>query len=504
VDSSRANSAWLGTVLLTASLFLPVAAKAPSPSRQLGDTGLYVSSGGPQAISPAAEIHANASVALQPLDACTDPFGLPCARCCTAFAFDPNHGVGGEIVMFGGTDATGRALEDTWLWDEGAWTLVSPPIHPCARHSTRMAFDGTSIPAKLVLFGGVPGPDCPLPQQRLGDTWLWDGTTWTQACTGCITGQSTPPARRSEGLAWDGADGFALLFGGFGNCGSNKACGDTWTWNAAADAWAKRCSGCVIGSSSPSKRGSPVITYSEARAQLILYGGKGANGRPVGETWYWGNTGDKWINLTRVNSPSPRTGHRATYDSIHGQIVMFGGCTKACASETQPRMAVVSQTWLLGPGTWTKAVPAASPSPRCCVGLAWDPSTSNGRAVLFGGVDATTSYNDTWLWDGTSWCQVGLTCTDDVAPSAPTGLSATCPQGTECDLSWLASSDNVGVSGYTIYRDGVSIATVGGSTLAYADTSVAPETTYTYTVDAFDLAQNHSPQSDPATVTTPP
>ena len=93
---------------------------------------------------------------------------------------------------------------------------------------------------------------------------------------------------------------------------------------------------------------------------------------------------------------------------------------------------------------------------------------------------------------------------DALAPSTPTGLSATCPQGTECDLSWLASSDNVGVSGYTIYRDGVSIATVGGSTLAYADTSVAPETTYTYTVDAFDVAQNHSPQSDPATVTTPP
>src|SRR5439155_14710280 len=44
------------------------------------------------------------SKALQPVDACTDGPGLPCARCCMAFAFDPTHGVGGEIVMFGGTD----------------------------------------------------------------------------------------------------------------------------------------------------------------------------------------------------------------------------------------------------------------------------------------------------------------------------------------------------------------------------------------------------------------
>jgi arylsulfatase A-like enzyme len=39
VDSNRSSSAWLGSVLLTASLLLPVAAKAPSSGRQLGDTG---------------------------------------------------------------------------------------------------------------------------------------------------------------------------------------------------------------------------------------------------------------------------------------------------------------------------------------------------------------------------------------------------------------------------------------------------------------------------------
>ena len=92
---------------------------------------------------------------------------------------------------------------------------------------------------------------------------------------------------------------------------------------------------------------------------------------------------------------------------------------------------------------------------------------------------------------------------DKTPPSTPTGLTATTPSSTEVDLSWTASTDNIGVTGYTIYRDGNVIGTVSGSTLSFPDTTVSPGTTYTYTVDAFDLNENHSPQSDPVSVTTP-
>jgi hypothetical protein len=44
---------------------------------------------------------------------------------------------------------------------------------------------------------------------------------------------------------------------------------------------------------------------------------------------------------------------------------------------------------------------------------------------------------------------------------------------------------------------------VDGATTTYSDLTVLPSTTYTYTVDAFDAAANHSAQSDPVTVTTP-
>ena len=317
--------------------------------------------------------------------------------------------------MFGGTDGAGRSLEDTWVWDEGLWSLLAPPNHPCARHSTRMTLDATSTPPKLVLFGGSPGSDCSNQRGNLDDTWLWDGTTWALACTGCTTDQSKPSARRSEGLAWDGGDGFAILFGGFGTCGGHRsgACGDTWTWDAADDAWTRRCSGCKPGTTRPSNRGSPAIAYSERRSQLILYGGKG-NTVLVGETWYWDNADDSWVKLARVNSPKARTQHRTAYDEINGQIVMFGGCAGDCFSRTQaPLVTVLNATWLLGSGRWRRASPTTPPPRRCCVGLAWDPSTSNGRVVLFGGATRGPSFfNDTWLWDGTNWCQTGVTCAE--------------------------------------------------------------------------------------------
>src|SRR5207302_1759686 len=83
------------------------------------------------------------------------------------------------------------------------------------------------------------------------------------------------------------------------------------------------------------------------------------------------------------------------------------------------------------------------------------------------------------------------------------GLTAMAASSTQANLAWSASTDNVGVTGYTVYRGGTMIATVGGSTLTYSDTTVVANTTYSYTVDAFDAAGNHSAQSAAASVTTP-
>jgi chitodextrinase len=92
---------------------------------------------------------------------------------------------------------------------------------------------------------------------------------------------------------------------------------------------------------------------------------------------------------------------------------------------------------------------------------------------------------------------------DTTPPSVPGGLTANASSPTQVGLAWSASTDNVGVSGYTVYRSGSTLATVSGATLAYTDSTVAPATNYSYTVDAFDAAGNRSGQSAPASVHVP-
>lgn len=89
---------------------------------------------------------------------------------------------------------------------------------------------------------------------------------------------------------------------------------------------------------------------------------------------------------------------------------------------------------------------------------------------------------------------------DTEAPSIPTGHTATAISSSQIDLSWTASTDNVGVAGYNIYRGGVPIGT--STTTSYSDTGLSPSTPYTYEVDAFDVAGNESDKSASATVTT--
>ena len=96
-----------------------------------------------------------------------------------------------------------------------------------------------------------------------------------------------------------------------------------------------------------------------------------------------------------------------------------------------------------------------------------------------------------------------VTTPDWNPPTVPTGLAATVVSGGEIDLAWNASTDDVGVAGYTVYRNGVAIATTPGGTLSYADTAVGHGFTYQYTVDAFDAAGNHSVESASVSATTP-
>jgi subtilisin family serine protease len=90
---------------------------------------------------------------------------------------------------------------------------------------------------------------------------------------------------------------------------------------------------------------------------------------------------------------------------------------------------------------------------------------------------------------------------DTTPPSTPTSLTASAAAYNRVNLSWTAGTDNVGVTGYWIVRNGTTIAS---STInSYSDTNVSPSTTYNYQVIAYDAAGNNSGPSNTATVTTP-
>ena len=164
------------------------------------------------------------------------------------------------------------------------------------------------------------------------------------------------------------------------------------------------------------------------------------------------------------------------------------------------------------------------------VALSWTASTDNvgvtGYDVSRGGVKVATvtgtSYTDTGLAASTAYAytvtahdaagnvsaaSTAVTATtsaasggDTTPPSVPTGLTVGAVSSSSVALSWTASTDNVGVTGYDVYRGGVKTATVTGT--SYTDTGLAASTAYSYTVTAHDAAGNVSAASAAVSATT--
>lgn len=82
---------------------------------------------------------------------------------------------------------------------------------------------------------------------------------------------------------------------------------------------------------------------------------------------------------------------------------------------------------------------------------------------------------------------------DTQAPTVPVNLTATAISSSQINLTWTASTDNIAVTGYKIYRGGTQIAT--SQTNSYSNTGLSPSTAYTYYVVAYDAAGNNSSQS---------
>lgn len=160
------------------------------------------------------------------------------------------------------------------------------------------------------------------------------------------------------------------------------------------------------------------------------------------------------------------------------------------------------------------------------VSLTWTASTDNVgvtgyrvyRDTVLAGSPAGTSFVDTGRTNGVEYSyrvsaidaalnesgqSSAATATPEASgdvtpPSTPTNLQAT-PGDTEVGLTWTASTDDVGVTGYRVYRDTVLAASPTGT--SHTDTGRTNGIEYSYTVSAVDAALNESPQTAPVTAT---
>nr|WTA68001.1 discoidin domain-containing protein [Micromonospora sp. NBC_00855] len=144
---------------------------------------------------------------------------------------------------------------------------------------------------------------------------------------------------------------------------------------------------------------------------------------------------------------------------------------------------------------------------KASAGYTFNPSSGNTATVSF--TAASTRYVRVQVTGNTGWPAAQLSevevygatgSTDTQAPSVPGNLAYTQPASGQIRLTWSASTDNVGVTGYDVYANGALRGSVNGSTLTYTD-SQADSATVSYQVRAKDAAGNQSANSNTVTRT---
>jgi len=95
---------------------------------------------------------------------------------------------------------------------------------------------------------------------------------------------------------------------------------------------------------------------------------------------------------------------------------------------------------------------------------------------------------------------VAVNLQDVTAPTAPTQFKVDVQTGTTATLTWTASTDNVGVTRYEVYKGTTLVGTTAGNVTSFTVTGLVASTNYTYTVKAKDAAGNTSPSSNSITI----
>ncbi len=216
----------------------------------------------------------------------------PAARDKHAMAYDSARGV---TVVHGGLgllpDGTFGRFDDTWEWNGTTWTQQLA-TGPGTLSSSAMAFD--ALRGVVVLFGGIKNSAGSLTPS--GETWEWNGTTWTQIAT------SGPAARANHTMSYDSAHGVVVLYGG---SSTSSVFHDTWTWDGTT--WRQ------IAPSGPNAWSDMRMAYDSSRNRNVLVGGVGCSSWDCDETWELDLNSNDLTFTSQPNSLTIQYGTIATF-----------------------------------------------------------------------------------------------------------------------------------------------------------------------------------------------
>ncbi len=295
--------------------------------------------------------------------------GTPPARGFHSMAYNRDQR---RALIFGGfhfaPPADRTYFADTWSFDGTSWSRSAPPVEPGAR----TGHGASAIPGAVLLFGGNNGTN------DLNDTWAYTSDGWVARSV------SGPSPRRGVAMAG------TLLFGGMsGDAGSPTFLGDTWTWDAATNAWIQRAG------AAPSTRADAAVAYDDDNDRYVLFGGRNG-GTSFGDTWIYNGQTNQWSQVGTLTAPAPRSASSMCY--VDGTFYLFGGRLQGDA--------LAADTWSFNGTTWSPVTPPAS-FPTARAGHRFVAGPGATEAHLFGGTLAGGAITgDVWRFAAGAWTLV--------------------------------------------------------------------------------------------------
>jgi hypothetical protein len=341
------------------------------------------------------------------------------------------------------------------------------------------------------------------------DSGLTSGTSYNYSVQATDSGNNTSAQSATASLATKADDEAPNVPA---NVTATNASQPVLSWSAVTD--------------NPNPGGSGVKGYNVYRGtSSATIGSTPLNGTPLTATTYIDTTAnastkysyvitaiDNVTPLSAANESAPSTVVTATTPAA-----TCGGTPSTPGTPVKTGATINSTSFSWGASTDT--------NPGCSLSGYHIYRSDKGATAIADVTDATAytdslnlSPNTSYIYtikafDTSGHISAGVTITittapDNTAPTAPASVTATATASSQVNLAWTASTDNVAVTGYNVYRSDkgtTPIKTLSGTTLNTSDNTVSANTSYTYQVSAIDAANNESPKvtATPNPVHTP-